>query len=59
MILTGQPFRPLGAPPLRGAAAHAARDLNLHQTAAGGQSAETLALALKVLGTFDFSGELH
>ncbi|WVQ81658.1 hypothetical protein IAT38_003783 [Cryptococcus sp. DSM 104549] len=52
-ILTGHPYRPLGAPAPRG---NVQRDLNLLQTSAGGQPVETLALALKMLGNFDFSG---
>nr|ODN92931.1 atypical/PIKK/FRAP protein kinase [Cryptococcus depauperatus CBS 7855] len=53
LVLTGQPYRPLGAPAPRG---NVQRDMNLLQTSAGGQSPETLVLALKVLGEFDFSG---
>ncbi|WVQ75374.1 hypothetical protein IAR50_004994 [Cryptococcus sp. DSM 104548] len=51
MILTGQPYRPLGAPAPRGG-----RDVNLLQTSAGGQSTDTIKLALHLLGAFDFSG---
>ncbi|WWC91382.1 uncharacterized protein L201_006326 [Kwoniella dendrophila CBS 6074] len=53
MILTGHAYRPLGAPAPR---AGVQRDLSLLQSSAGGQSPDTLTLALKVLGTFDFSG---
>jgi FKBP12-rapamycin complex-associated protein len=56
MILAGQPFRPLGAPTPRGGPNSASKDLNLLQASAGGQPAEVIALALKVLGNFDFSG---
>ncbi|RXK37153.1 atypical/PIKK/FRAP protein kinase [Tremella mesenterica] len=57
MILIGEPFRPLGAPVARSHSS-TTRDLNLNilQAQASGQSPETLALALKVLGSFDFSG---
>lgn len=70
MILVGQPFRPLGAEPPRGSS-NVARDLNLlqvfitssaflmaywAQASAGGQLIDTLVLALRILGTFEFSG---
>ena len=56
LTLTGQPFKPLGAPAIRGVTNGPTRDYNLLQASTGGQPPETLALALKVLGSFDFSG---
>lgn len=76
IILTGTRYRPLGAPPSRGAAAEVQRDLNFLQvnpnrsflfqsaeyadvqSSAGGQAPDNLTLALKILGTFDFSGHV-
>jgi FKBP12-rapamycin complex-associated protein len=69
-ILTGQPFRPIGAPAPPGAALDVARDINLlqvsgaihlqikltSQASVGGHSPETIALALRTLGVFDFAG---
>ena len=70
-ILTGQAFRPLGAPLPKHIGSNKIRALNLIQVCivevfflthvqatGGGQPPETLVLALKVLGTFDFSGEM-
>ena len=56
MILTGQPFRRIGAPVPRNHRTTSVKDIHLAQISAEQQSPETLALALKVLGTFDFSG---
>ncbi|KAL7421428.1 phosphatidylinositol kinase-related protein kinase tor1 [Cryptotrichosporon argae] len=56
VILTGQPYRSLGEPSTRKASSDIARDLNLLQASGGGQTPETIALALRVLGSFDFSG---
>lgn len=71
MILTGTRYRPLGAPPARGATADVQRDLSFLQvsytsrqyganlqSSAGGQAPDNLTLALKILGTFDFSGHV-
>ena len=58
MVLIGTPFRPLGAPSARSLSSNLARDINLLQVSGGGQSSDTLALALKVLGNFNFSGQL-
>ncbi len=56
LILVGQPFRPLGAPTPRGLSSSMARDLSLLQASASGQPPDALVLALRILGTFDFSG---
>ncbi|ORY29148.1 armadillo-type protein [Naematelia encephala] len=55
MILLGQPFRPLGAPSPPGAPT-STRDLNLLQASPGGPSPDLVALALMILGSFDFTG---
>ncbi|WOO83672.1 Serine/threonine-protein kinase tor2 [Vanrija pseudolonga] len=55
MILTGHSFRPLGAPAPRGKTVEITRDSVL-QASGGGQAPETIVLALKILGNFDFSG---
>lgn len=55
MILTGHSFRPLGAPAPRGKTVEITRDSVL-QASGGGQPPETIVLALKILGNFDFSG---
>lgn len=51
LILSGRPFKPLGAPAPRGDLM-ISRDLNMLHSA----QPETIALALHILGTFDFSG---
>lgn len=55
VILTGHSFRPLGAPVRRAKGGEITRDAVV-QASGGGQSPETIALALKVLGNFDFGG---
>ncbi|GMK56480.1 hypothetical protein CspeluHIS016_0303200 [Cutaneotrichosporon spelunceum] len=55
IILTGHSFRPLGAPVRRAKGNEITRDAVI-QASGGGQSTETIALALKVLGNFDFGG---
>ncbi|OXG23734.1 FKBP12-rapamycin complex-associated protein [Cryptococcus neoformans Ze90-1] len=51
--LTGQSYRPLGAPAPRGGAQ---MDLNLLQSTTNAQSTDTLKLALRLLARFDFVG---
>lgn len=53
LILTGHPFRPLGAPAPRIKGNEITRD-TVVQASGGGQSPETIALALRILGSFDF-----
>jgi FKBP12-rapamycin complex-associated protein len=54
LVLTGHTFRPLGAPQ-RNPANGPSRDLS-HLQPPGTPPADVQALALHVLGTFDFSG---
>ncbi|PSR71034.1 hypothetical protein PHLCEN_2v13082 [Hermanssonia centrifuga] len=59
ILLSGQPYKPLGAPPLlRGEAPSMARDHNAAEPASNAKSSDQLALALQVLGSFDFSGHI-
>jgi FKBP12-rapamycin complex-associated protein len=53
IILTGHSFRPLGAPAPRGKPTDITRD-SIVQASGGGYSPETIALALRVLGHFEF-----
>lgn len=55
IILTGHSFRPLGTPVPRGKLTDITSNAVL-LASGGGQSADTIALALKVLGNFDFGG---
>ncbi|KIM49486.1 hypothetical protein M413DRAFT_21701 [Hebeloma cylindrosporum] len=57
-ILSGQPYKPLGAPPARGEMAAINRDLNLTQINGTDRSPELITLALTTLGSFDFSGHV-
>lgn len=58
MTLIAQPYRPLGAPaPLRSTAL-AARDVNTTQVS-DVKGVDTVIVALRTLGEFDFSGELR
>ncbi|KAF5387292.1 hypothetical protein D9757_005800 [Collybiopsis confluens] len=58
VILSGQSYKPLGAPP--SLAGHQAttisRDLNVSQVSGNGKDPELITLALKTLGSFDFNG---
>lgn len=56
MILIGQPYKVIGAPPslVRGDVAAYPRDMSATKT---GKSPELIALALSTLGSFDFSGK--
>ncbi|KIK61711.1 hypothetical protein GYMLUDRAFT_42743 [Collybiopsis luxurians FD-317 M1] len=58
VILSGQPYKPLGAPPSLAAnqATTISRDLNVSQVSGNGNDPELIALALKTLGSFDFNG---
>jgi len=57
IILSGKPYRPLGAPVKRGTLASVTKDLaNLSTDGAPAQSQETIALALRTLSSFDFGG---
>ncbi|GBE86637.1 Serine/threonine-protein kinase tor2 [Sparassis crispa] len=60
-ILSGQPYKPLGAPSslLRGEPAAPNRDYTLSEaTSADNKNAELVTLALTTLGEFDFSGHI-
>ncbi|KAK0489036.1 phosphatidylinositol 3-kinase [Armillaria novae-zelandiae] len=59
MILSGQPYKPLGAPSTlaRNEVSTVNRELNA-QAAANDKSSETITLALTTLGSFDFTGHL-
>ncbi|EIW79336.1 atypical PIKK FRAP protein kinase [Coniophora puteana RWD-64-598 SS2] len=56
-ILSGQPYKPIGAPASfsRG---DFAKDLSVSQTTKADKSPELITLALTTLGTFDFSGHV-
>ncbi|KAF8074724.1 phosphatidylinositol 3-kinase [Lyophyllum atratum] len=56
MILSGQPYRPLGAP--RTEMTGISRDLNASQVVVHEKSPELMTLALSTLGSFDFSGHV-
>ena len=59
MILSGQPYKPLGAPPAleRADASAMSRDINTSQASiVGEKTPEVITLALTTLGSFDFSG---
>ncbi|KAL1687363.1 armadillo-type protein [Schizophyllum commune] len=61
MILSGQPYKPLGAPPAleRADASAMSRDINTSQTSVVGEKTpEVITLALTTLGSFDFSGHI-
>ncbi|KAF9047130.1 phosphatidylinositol 3-kinase [Hymenopellis radicata] len=59
MLLSGQPYKPLGAPSslTRNEASTSNRELTA-QAAANEKNPETITLALTTLGSFDFSGHL-
>ncbi|KAJ3547494.1 hypothetical protein NM688_g5399 [Phlebia brevispora] len=60
-ILSGQAYKPLGAPPLfknDSTGVNMARDASVSDATANGKSPEIIMLALNVLGTFDFSGHI-
>lgn len=59
MVLSNQPYRPLGAPPIVRHQSHP-HTIALNGAAAGadGKSVETIAVALETLGDFDFSGHI-
>ncbi|EEB94060.1 hypothetical protein MPER_07196, partial [Moniliophthora perniciosa FA553] len=56
-LLSGQPYKPLGAPPSlpRAEAVPLSRDLNISQISTAEKS-ELITLALSTLGSFDFTG---
>ncbi|KAE9399554.1 phosphatidylinositol 3-kinase [Gymnopus androsaceus JB14] len=58
VILSGQPYKPLGAPPSlgRNEVTTISRDLNVSQVSGNGKDSEVITLALKTLGAFDFNG---
>ncbi|KAG2355693.1 atypical PIKK FRAP protein kinase [Suillus spraguei] len=60
MILCGQPYKAIGAPPslVRSDVSAFTRDLSSSQTTRSGKSSELVTLALSTLGTFDFSGHI-
>lgn len=60
IILSGQPYKPLGAPPSLGRPDVAAmtRDMNVSQAAGDGKDHALITLALSTLGSFDFSGHV-
>ncbi|TFK75010.1 phosphatidylinositol 3-kinase [Pluteus cervinus] len=57
VILSGQPYKPLGAPPSL-VRPDINRDLSVAQASATEKSPELLTLALTTLGSFDFSGHV-
>ncbi|KIM34649.1 hypothetical protein M413DRAFT_33133 [Hebeloma cylindrosporum] len=57
-ILSGQPYKPLGAPLARGEMTAINRDLNPTQINGTDRSPELITLALTTLGSFDFSGHV-
>ncbi|KAF9647181.1 atypical/PIKK/FRAP protein kinase [Thelephora ganbajun] len=60
VLLSGQPYKPLGAPAsiVRADNSSASRDYNANQAPAVEKTPELLTLALTTLGTFDFSGHV-
>ncbi|KII85882.1 hypothetical protein PLICRDRAFT_144570 [Plicaturopsis crispa FD-325 SS-3] len=56
-ILSGQPYKPLGAPSSI-VRSDIARDINATQLSTNGKSPELITLALNTLGSFDFSGHV-
>ena len=58
MILSGQSYKPLGAPPAleRNEVTTINRDLNVSQVSGNGKDSEVITLALTTLGAFDFNG---
>ncbi|KDQ61375.1 hypothetical protein JAAARDRAFT_66505 [Jaapia argillacea MUCL 33604] len=60
ITLSGQPYKPLGAPTslVRPDIAAIAKDINATQTSGGGKTPEQITLALTTLGSFDFSGHV-
>lgn len=58
MILSGQPYKVIGAPPslVRGDVASYTREFTASQAAKNGKNSELITLALSTLGSFDFSG---
>ncbi|KAJ3878338.1 phosphatidylinositol 3-kinase [Lentinula edodes] len=58
VILSGQPYKPLGAPPSLGRTEVPVinRDLNVSQVSGNGKDSELITLALQTLGAFDFNG---
>ncbi|KIK08874.1 hypothetical protein K443DRAFT_655406 [Laccaria amethystina LaAM-08-1] len=60
MILSGQPYKPLGAPLslARNDLGVITRDLNTAQISPSDKNPELITLALKTLGEFDFSGHI-
>ncbi|EIN09563.1 FAT-domain-containing protein [Punctularia strigosozonata HHB-11173 SS5] len=58
LILSGQPYKPLGAPSsfVRGEISSLVKEYNIGQGPDGSKSPELITLALETLGTFDFSG---
>ncbi|KAJ8079507.1 phosphatidylinositol kinase- protein kinase tor1 [Marasmius tenuissimus] len=59
-ILSGQPYKPLGAPPSLARPEPAAlnRELNVSQVSTNDKNSEMITLALNTLGSFDFSGHI-
>ncbi|TFY65865.1 hypothetical protein EVG20_g5221 [Dentipellis fragilis] len=60
MILSGQPYKPLGAPPTLGRdnVSAVSRDLATSTNGTSAKSPELITLALDTLGSFDFSGHV-
>ncbi|KAE9388869.1 hypothetical protein BT96DRAFT_786743, partial [Gymnopus androsaceus JB14] len=58
VILSGQPYKPLGAPPSlgRNKVTTISRDLNVSQVSGNGKDSGVITLALKTPGAFDFNG---
>ncbi|KAG5654196.1 hypothetical protein H0H81_006229 [Sphagnurus paluster] len=56
-ILSGQPYKPLGAPTL-GRTEGMSRDLSTTQSITNESNPELITLALNTLGSFDFSGHV-
>ncbi|KAF9006075.1 phosphatidylinositol 3-kinase [Cyathus striatus] len=60
VILSGQPYKPLGAPPslARNDISTITRDINTTQISNVDKNPELITLALTTLGSFDFSGHV-
>ncbi|KAI0046207.1 atypical/PIKK/FRAP protein kinase [Auriscalpium vulgare] len=60
VILSGQPYKPLGAPPslVRDNVSSMSRDMNTSTGGATPKSPELITLALNTLGSFDFTGHV-
>ena len=58
VILSGQPYKPLGVPATQGNIATLTRDISATQNLGTGKNSELIKLALDTLGTFDFSGKV-